>query len=198
MQLSGVFLAAALAIAGMAAPGHAAPRVSEKTTYYAITGKTGMELLWDMSRRGPKHGFLSKATALTTVNTTFKGDFIYQNGTCRTRNAAFVVSIVYTYPKPKTQLTGDLGRRWRSFYAELQRHEQVHGRLARQMAADVDRKLQVSARDTIGCKKTIARVKREIDAIRRQHDKVQKAFDVKEHRDNGPVEKSVLRLIGKR
>ena len=40
-------------------------KVTEKTGSYAVAGRSGAALLGAMDRRGPKHGFLTRAIAQT-------------------------------------------------------------------------------------------------------------------------------------
>lgn len=193
-------LAVGLAFAGfLTGQALAQSRVTEATKYYSITGKTGMELFWDMNRRGPRHGFLTKAIAQTQFKTGYTGDFIYENGVCRAKNASFKLQITYVYPQPKTRLEGPLARRWKAFQATNFAHEREHGRIAKKMAASIGRKLKTfRVADKRSCDRPIAKLAKEIDAIIIAQNVEQKAFDTREHRKGGPVEKSILALVGKR
>lgn len=192
-------LAALAAMLATVGPVGAKPIVKEKIEYYSISGKTGMDLLVDMNRRGPRHGFLRKAIAQTKYTSTPRGDIVHRNGTCRVVGGGITTDITYIYPKPASRLSRDLTRRWRIFQADNVRHEKAHGRIARQMAAELDRKIGgFSMKDTGSCRRAVARLKREVAAIYTKYEKAQADFDQREHRDGGAVEKSVLILIGDR
>jgi predicted secreted Zn-dependent protease len=174
-------------------------QVSVSTKYYNITGKTGMELFWDMNRKGPRHGFLTKAIAQTQFKTDLKGDIVYSNGVCRTKNARYSLQITYVYPNPTTKLDAGLAKRWRAFQASNVRHEQEHGRLGRKFADDMNRTLRnFKMADKQSCRKADRALTKQLDSIIVSYNKSQVDFDKREHRDGGPVEKSILALVGKR
>lgn len=188
-------LMAALASVGVA---NGKPIIKEKTEYYAIRGNTGAELLRDMNRRGPRHGFLRKAIAQTQYTATPYGDLAYGDGVCRAQGAGVTLDMTFVYPKPSHRLSPDLERRWRIFQADNIRHEKVHGRIARQMAAELDRVFaSFSMTDSSNCRRSFRRLKGEAEAIHARYEKMQNDFDAREHRDGGAVEKSVRILIEK-
>ena len=177
---------------------NAQARVSETTKFYKINGKTGMELLWDMNRKGPKHGFLTKAIAQTQFKTKFLGEVKYSNGYCSSRGGGYALTITYVYPQPEKPLSGVLAKRWRAFQATNVVHEKEHGRIAKKMANAVARKVRgFKAADKPGCRQSMAKLGREIDALIDAQNAEQAAFDKKEHRNHGPVEKSILALVKK-
>ncbi|SMH43038.1 DUF922 domain-containing protein [Mesorhizobium australicum] len=172
--------------------------VTVKTKYYDIKGKTGLELFYDMNRKGPRHGFLTKAIAQTQFKTSLKGDFVHSNGVCRTKGAGMTMQITYVYPRPVDKLPSALARRWKKFQATNVTHEEMHGRLAKKMVGDVNRTLRgFRMADGQSCRKANAKLMKELDRIVIAYNKSQVDFDKREHRDGGPVEKSVLALIGK-
>lgn len=201
MQMKmGVFACAAFAALALAAPeASAKPRITEKTRYYTISGKTGLALMQDMNRRGPRQGFLSKAIAQTRYTTNFRGDMVHEHGVCSVSGGGVDLAITYVYPKPRGKVTAALAKRWRAFAAQTVRHEEEHGRLARAMAAELDRFIRDFAmRDGRSCRKAEARMRRDTNRIYKRYTKLQNEFDQREHRAGGAVEKSILRLIGKR
>lgn len=173
--------------------------VSIKTKYYDIKGKTGLELFYDMNRKGPRHGFLTKAIAQTQFKTDIKGDLVHSNGVCRTRGAEMAMQITYVYPRPVDKLDPALARRWKKFQASNIVHEETHGRLAKKMVADVNRAMRgFKLADGQSCRKANAKLMKDLSRIIVAYNKSQVDFDKREHRDNGPVEKSVLALVGKK
>lgn len=196
-----LFWSAAMGLmAAMASVGvtHGKPIIKEKTEFYAIRGYTGVELLPDMNRRGPRHGFLRKAIAQTRYTATPRGDLVHRDGVCRAEGAGIRLDMTFVYPKPSHRLPPDLDRRWRIFQADNIRHEQVHGRIARQMAVELDRVLAgFSMKDRSGCWRSFRRLKAQTEAIYSRYEKMQNEFDAREHRDGGAVEKSVRILVEK-
>jgi predicted secreted Zn-dependent protease len=187
------------AVVLLASAGAARADVSVKTKYYDIKGKTGLELFYDMNRKGPRHGFLTKAIAQTQFKTDIKGDLVHSNGVCRTRGAEMMMQITYVYPRPVDKLDSSLARRWKKFQASNIVHEEMHGRLAKKMVADVNRAMRgFKLADGQSCRKANAKLMKELDRIIVAYNKSQVDFDKREHRDGGPVEKSVLALVGKK
>mgnify|MGYP001462645340 CR=1 FL=1 len=187
------------AVVLLASAGAARADVSVKTKYYDIKGKTGLELFYDMNRKGPRHGFLTKAIAQTQFKTDIKGDLVHSNGVCRTRGAEMMMQITYVYPRPVDKLDSSLARRWKRFQASNIVHEEMHGRLAKKMVADVNRAMRgFKLADGQSCRKANAKLMKELDRIIVAYNKSQVDFDKREHRDGGPVEKSVLALVGKK
>jgi len=185
-----------LALTTLASHASAQARVSEKTTYYSVNGKTGMDLLRDMNRKGPRHGFLTKAIAQTQFKSNLLGDIAWSKGVCVSRNGGYELKITYVYPKPSKALSPAMAKRWRAFHATNLQHEREHGRIARKMANVVARKVKAFREpDRPGCRRAMAKLGREVDAIIDAHNAEQAKFDAHEHRPGGPVERSVLALI---
>lgn len=198
-RLRSVLTTLLLFVFALAHPAHAKTRITEKTEYYEISGKTGLELFLDMNRRGPRHGFLTKAIAQTRYVTTPDGKFVHDNGVCRIKGSSVTLKITYVYPRPRGTLDRDLARRWKLFQAYNIRHEQTHGRLARELAAELDAYLRgFAVKDGPSCWKALSRFERELQAFYANDKKKQAAYDLKEHRKGGAVDKNALALIGKR
>jgi len=194
LKLAGFAVAASLATA---VPANA--KTTETTKYYNVTGKTGMELFRDMNRRGPKHGFLTKAIAQTQFKPDVRGQIVFQDGICRTKNARYAMQITYVYPKVTGKLDPRLAARWRTFLAAVVRHEQAHGRLGRKLVDDINRTMRnFKMADRQSCRKADAALTKQVNAMVVAYNKSQRDFDKREHRPGGPVEKSTMALIGKK
>jgi len=176
----------------------AAAQVSIKTKYYDIKGKTGLELFNDMNRKGPRHGFLTKAIAQTQFKPELKGELVHAKGVCSARKLSFRLQVTYVYPRPVTKLDPALARRWKAFQAHNVAHEEMHGKIARDMVTKMNRMLRgFSLADGPSCRKTDSRLADEIRRILVAYNNYQTEFDRREHRDGGPVERSILALVGK-
>jgi predicted secreted Zn-dependent protease len=187
-----IALAAILGIAVLpliAAEASAGVSVKTKTGTYYIGGKNGGELLDAMDRLGPKHGFLTHAIAQTSYAIAWDIDWKEQAGTCRVANAAATLTINYTYPHVRGAISPDLQRRWNRFMAGVRKHEQTHGRLARQMVDAAEKAVSgLSYGDDRRCRKTQAELKKRIAMAYAKYEARQIAFDDVEHAEGGNVE----------
>jgi predicted secreted Zn-dependent protease len=188
------------AIAGLclAGPADASVKVKTNTTSYRISGKSGNALLDAMDRKGPKHGFLTRAIAQTGYTVNWEVDWRErEDGSCLIANAAAVLTITYNYPEVTSPLSGDLQRRWQRFMAGVRKHEETHGRLAREMVTVAEKGLtHLSIKGDRGCRKTQAEMKRRIAAVYDKYEARQVQFDEVEHAEGGNVERLVNRLSG--
>lgn len=199
-ELKGVRLAAGAALLAIVlAPGAAEARanIRESVKYYEIAGSTGAELMVQMNRRGPRHGFLKRALAQTQFKPKFDGDIVYRNGKCVASGVDLRMNITYVYPKPVGPMPGDLKRRWAAFQADNVRHEKRHGAIAKDMMAKLDRYLRgFRVADRSNCRVALRQLNRDVERIIDQAVKAQNEFDRIEHRSKGPVEKSIRLLVG--
>lgn len=86
-----------------------------------------------------------------------------------------------------------------SFIAGVTKHEKVHGRIGKQMADEIDRRLKGFAMaDKQNCRKALAVVAKDIGSIVKKYEKKQSDFDAVEHKPNGNVERMIETLIGKK
>lgn len=172
-------------------------RVSVKNEYYAIAGKSGMALLEQMDRMGPKHGFLARAIAQTRYSVTWEVEWAQDGSTCRVRDARANLQITFTYPKVGNAMSPGLKKRWARFYAGVRKHEEIHGKIAREMVANAEKTVRgLSTRNDRTCSKSKREVKRRVDDFYDRYEAKQVAFDEAEHRDGGNVERLVSRLMG--
>ena len=184
---------ACVAVAGEAAAG---VKVSERTRGYEIAGKTGAALLAAMDRRGPKHGFLTRAIAQTRYSVSWTIEWGETRTACRVKSIDGKLDVTYTYPDAR-ELPRGMERRWASFLAGVRKHEKAHGDTARQMAKAVEKSVaRVSIKNDPGCRKARAEVKGRMAAIYADYEARQIKFDAREHREGGPVEGLIDRLVG--
>jgi predicted secreted Zn-dependent protease len=178
-------LGACVVAAGEASAG---VKVSEKTRGYKISGKTGEALLAAMDRRGPKHGFLTRAIAQTRYSVSWTIEWGETRTACRVKSIDGKLDITYTYPSTR-DLPPGLERPWTRFLAGVKKHEKTHGEMARQMARAVEKSLaKLSVDNDPGCRKARAEMKGRMTAIYADYEARQIKFDAREHRGGGPVE----------
>lgn len=177
---------------------HAKTKVSVKTKYYDVRGKTGAEVLRQINRKGPRHGFLVRAIAQTQYSLSYGFESVQTAKDCRITKVEVKMDIVYVYPKLKGKVSKNLNRRWKRFLGGVRVHEEVHGKLAKQMAAAVDKTLHSTrVKGKRGCRKIKRIAERNVSRVYKKYERQQVAFDKKEHRDGGNVERLVTALIRK-
>ena len=187
------------ACGGFAGQASAGVKVTERTQNYEITGRTGAALLDAMDRRGPKHGFLTRAIAQTRYSVTWTIEWGETRSACRVKRADGELTITYTYPHVAGGISPDLTRKWGKFFSGVKKHEETHGDLARKMARAADRSVaNLTIRDDPGCRKSRLEVKRRMAAIYADYEARQIRFDAKEHREGGRVEGLIGALARRR
>ncbi|MEO5760399.1 MAG: DUF922 domain-containing protein [Mesorhizobium sp.] len=188
-----MFLAAIGASSGLASVACADVTVIVKTRTYAITGTSGEALVASMNRHGPHHGFLTSAIALTGYTKDWDLDLVQAKGTCRIKRARGTLNLTYTYPRLTSALSPVLDKHWKRFFAGVRAHEQTHGAIAKQMMKAAEKSLKgLAFQADAQCIKTRREARRRADAIYDEYEARQNAFDAREHRDGGHVE----RLVG--
>jgi predicted secreted Zn-dependent protease len=194
------FAAAIAAGVISAAPAGATAKVSVRTEHYRISGQTGLALLDQMDRRGPKHGFMSRAIAQTRYSMNSSADWEWANGVCRARDVSVELAITYVYPRPTGAVPAQLKRRWSRFMQGVVAHEEMHGKIAKQMAVAASRTIQrLAVRDDRNCSRVQREMKRQVNAVVAQYEARQEQFDNREHREGGNIDRLVRSLaIGRR
>jgi predicted secreted Zn-dependent protease len=173
-------------------------KVSVQKTYYKISGKTGAALLDAMDRSGPKHGFLTRAIAQTRYAVTWQIEWAQAGNTCKVRAANAELDIKYMYPRVAGGVPAPLERRWDRFFSGVREHEEVHGRIAREMVVAAEKRvLGFSMKNDRSCASR-REVKRRVEEVYSRYEAKQIAFDKVEHRDGGNVQGLVAALIGRK
>lgn len=178
-----------------AVPATAGVKVTVNQARYGISGENGEALLDAMDRHGPKHGFLTRAIAQTRYTVGWNIVWAQRGDQCRVKKADALLTITFTYPEVESALSPTMQRRWTQFMRGVKRHEETHGRIARQMVAAADRVVsRTKLANDPGCRKAQALVKKKVNAIYADYEKRQVLFDKKEHAAHGNVESLVLAL----
>jgi predicted secreted Zn-dependent protease len=192
-------LLAVLAASWFSLPALAGVKVVARTETYAIAGKTSAALVDAMDRKGPRHGFTTRAIAQTSYTVDWKIDVSQSAGDCRVVAATGTLHLTYTFPRVASAMDPGLGRRWKRFLAGVRKHEQTHGRIARAMVVAASKAAEdVALAFDPFCVRARGEAKRRIDAIYTAYEAKQIAFDDREHRPGGPVEHLVSALTSGR
>ncbi len=170
--------------------------IAETTKYYTVSGETGKEAVKAMSLRGPRSGFLARAIAQTWYSPKMGGDLIMEKGVCRVRDPSVQLKIRYTFPRLSAQAGPTLQYRWKVFMHGVIKHESQHADIARDMAAEMDRTMaRFAMRAAVhSCRTAQRELGLRMDAIWKKYDGRQNAFDRREHRRGGEVQKLVKAL----
>jgi predicted secreted Zn-dependent protease len=160
--------------------------INERTKFYTVSGKTGPQLFKSILRRGPKvrnvgHAIASTGTALKIRNI----KTVVNRRECKVTNVDVIVDITYTLPR----WTGSRGASakvrdtWKQFNARVLRHEQTHGRISREYAREVEKKIkQARGRASRNCKNFGKRQLRSLARLQRNIRKRHERFDRREGR----------------
>lgn len=187
------------ALVAFASAAAAEVKVSVQNSYYKISGKNGAALLEAMDRAGPKHGFLTRAIAQTRYSVTWKIEWAQSGDTCKVRGADAELDIKYMYPRVAGGVPSALETRWTRFFSGVRKHEEVHGRIAREMVAAAEKVvLRFAMKNDRTCTKSKREVKRRVEEIYARYEAKQVQFDKVEHRDGGNVQGLVAGLIGRK
>jgi predicted secreted Zn-dependent protease len=170
---------------GAASDALAKVKVSEKTQYYPIEGRSGLDLGRAMLSGGKRTINLRHAIAATATEFRISDtDVKVENGRCVVRDLTVHLDIVYHYPKwaQKPRASRDVQRAWDAFYAELLVHERTHGRIARDYAQRLDRELRkVQGNVLVRCADFPQSAKRTFDGLLARLMREQAAFDQREN-----------------
>lgn len=192
MQLAWGAALTGLIVLGATGIADAAGSVSVGNKTYAVSGKTGAAMLSSMNRRGPKHGFLSRAIAQTQYRVDWDVKFKIKNGSCVVARAHPRMKILYTFPEPSDAISPDLRKRWKVFMVGVRKHEEQHGRFARQMLAAAERSAYgVKVPGDATCRKTGAEIKRRVASVYEEYEAKQIVFDRREHKQNGNIHRLI-------
>jgi len=170
---------------------------TERTEPYAIAGATPQALYQSIGERGPKTSIGTRAIAVTEWELLWRRDYQRKGSGCVLASALPFLTIIYKLPKPASNLSGEMARRWQKFAAGIKVHEEVHGVLLQAMTSTIIRETVglTTAQDDNNCNslraKVLERVKIAYDDYRR--DSAQ--FDRIEMSPGGNVQKLVLGLV---
>jgi predicted secreted Zn-dependent protease len=187
---------AALAGCGMIVPALGETAVVTRTETYAVSGSTARAMVQSMARNGPRHGFTARAIAQTSYTVDWQLKTERQGHGCRIREAVGTLKLTYIYPRVTSPMSRPLATRWKRFFAEVRKHEEKHGRIARDMVSAAEKAARsVSLARDPSCIRTRREAKRLISAAYAEFEAKQIAFDAQEHKSGGPVDRLVAAFV---
>lgn len=170
-----------------------------KVDTYSITGDSGEALMQAMDRKGPRHGFLTRAIAQTRYSVAWAIDWSVADWRCRLKSADVVLSVNYRIPTLSDSPPSALKTRWAKFMIGVRKHEETHGRIARQMVIRAQKAvLNVAVDRDLFCWKAKRRVSEIVRSVYADYEARQQRFDALEHQPGGPVDKLVGALTKRR
>ncbi|MDP3896787.1 MAG: DUF922 domain-containing protein [Mesorhizobium sp.] len=184
-------------IASLAATASAvcAPKISTKSTKFDVSGATGAAILQDLDRRGPKHGFMTRAIAQTRYTMNSEADWKHDGTNCVVTRPLVRLDITYIYPNLAGPVPPALRARWHGFMASVKKHEETHGRIARDMAVAAEAAIgQMKVKDGKSCGRFHAEMKRKVASIVAEYEQRQRSFDAVEHKDGGHIQSIIKKL----
>lgn len=166
-----------------------------KVETYSIRGDNAPALMAAMDRSGPRHGFLTRAIAQTRYTVAWEMTWAISNRQCSLKAADVTLSVNYRYPALSGQPSAALRKRWATFMTGVRRHEETHGRIARQMVNAAHKSvLRIKVDNDPYCSKAKRQATRAVQAVYADYEARQARFDALEHQPGGPVERLVDRF----
>ena len=188
-----VFLAVAFLVSGVPDRAKAGVKVKTKTTYYSINGKTGKALNASMLKGGGSRIKLNHAVAATETELDFgEPKLVVEGGKCKVKDIDVYLNIRYIYPKwvGKNGASRQTRERWNTFWRELKRHEENHGKIALAGAKALEKQLKkMSGSVAVGCANFGSMAGLKLQAIVRKTATAQKNFDRREYASSSKISK---------
>jgi predicted secreted Zn-dependent protease len=192
---------AALGVAALLVPAAASAKivVKESVKYYSVKGRDGLEVSKAMLAGGSRNINMHHAIAATSTRFSLSDAEVgIKNGRCVVNDVKVTLDIVYLYPKwsMKASAGRNVRKAWDTFYAELLKHEQTHGKIAKAAAARIEKELKsLSGTVALGCKDFGKFADRRFNKIAAELKQQQLAFDARENRDSSKITKLQIALL---
>ncbi len=160
--------------------------ITERTTFYNVSGKTGPQLFRSITRRGPRVSGVGHAIATTSSSLQVRNIKTSVRGRkCRIVSADVVLKLVYRYPRWQNQRTASarVRKNWERFAQQVRKHELKHGSISKKFARNLERQIKrISGRVSRGCRDFGLRSSRAIARLERNHARAHMRFDRRENR----------------
>jgi predicted secreted Zn-dependent protease len=191
-----------LVFPGFFGPALAKVKTTEKTVFFAISGKDGEALNASMLEGGRERINLSHAVAATETEFDLgEPRTLVRNGKCTVQGIDVLLSIKYILPKWKTKTSAPqhVQRRWQAFWSELERHELHHGKIAKDAAAGLQRELdRLASGKSADCNRFGHLAVAKLDAAVRKASFEQNNFDRREYLAFSKISRLQINLLASR
>jgi predicted secreted Zn-dependent protease len=200
-HFSVVYLAVLAVSASIMLPAVASAEIiiRESTRYYQVHGSDGFEVSRAMLSGGSRNINMRHAIAATSTKFSLgEADIGVKNGRCVVEDVEVRLEIEYLYPKwaSKASASSSVRRTWDNFYAELLKHEQMHGKIAKKAASRMEKELKkLSGTVALGCRDFGRSADRRFQRIAEELKREQLAFDARENRRESRISKLQVALL---
>ena len=172
-------------------------KAKERIKSYPITGTTGRALYASIGKHGPRLKGGRRTIAHTTFDLKWRRNYKPQGSACKLVSARPFLTIIYTVPKVKTNLTGPLASKWNRFYAGILTHEKVHGKYVREAVYEIMQStVGLTVKNDLKCQKIRTKVLQEVKTAYKNYSTKSRVFDQAETTSNGNVRQLVKALVG--
>ena len=165
--------------------------IKERTKFYTVSGKTGPQLFKSILRRGPKVRSVGHAIASTRTDLRIRNVKTNVNRReCKVSSVDVIVNITYTLPRwrDNKRASAKVRNNWKKFNARVLKHEQTHGRISREYAREIEKKIKnTRARASRKCKDFGKRQLKSLARLRRAIDRRHARFDRREGRASARI-----------
>jgi predicted secreted Zn-dependent protease len=171
-------------------------RPAEQIKPYTVRGSTGMELYQSIGARGPEAGS-GQAIAYTTFKLTWRRDYRpLPDGACVLASARPNLTIIYSWPKPATKLSGAMADSWQTFIRGVETHERVHGEHILDMVQKIEAySVGLRAENDPKCQKVREVLQKRLGELSNEQRRRSSDFDREEMSPGGRVHQLILALV---
>lgn len=185
-----------------AVPANSKVKISERTKYYSVSGKTGAQMFRSITRRGPKTRRDGHAIATTKTSIKFRNiKTAIEGRVCVIKNIDVILNLTYTLPRwrgsrhasPKTR------KNWEKFLALVEKHEATHGRISREYARKLHARMKrLTGKVSRGCEDFGKFHSRSLRLAEKEFTRRHRAFDRREGRASSRIRRLQKSLHGSR
>jgi predicted secreted Zn-dependent protease len=170
--------------------------VTEQVKTYPVRGNDALALYRSIEDNGPKTSLGTRAIALTEFDLRWRRDYQPDGSACVLTGAKPFLTITTTLPKPAGKLNKDIATRWKPFIGGITAHEGVHGKMIRELTAEiVTRTVGTRLNNDAACKKIRPLILEKVKAAYAVHLARSREFDRVEMGKGGNVEQLVRALV---
>ena len=197
LRIAGFAILLAMLLAPVAAPAKVV--VTETTKYYKVKGKNGLEVSRAMLSGGARNINMRDAIAATSTRFDISDAKIAVKGQkCVVERVNVKLDIIYLYPQwsNKPSASAMTQKNWNAFYAELLKHERMHGTIAKNAAKRIDKELlKLSGTLANGCRDFGRFTEQRFGLIAKALKRDQLSFDAKENQKSSKITKLQVLLL---
>jgi predicted secreted Zn-dependent protease len=175
----GLLFVSGLAGGGMSGPAQAEVKTNIRYSGYPVYGLTTQEIWRDIGRKGPhqlERGLYAQAEA--EIRFGWNVAFTSGKGSCRVKSAVVNVDVNILLPQWADQARGSpaLQAAWKSYIAQVRKHEDYHKDIALTAARQLDRAIMAAPAHRT-CRALERTIKAKTDGILRRERAQQAHFD---------------------